>query len=113
MRGAEWTYVPIDVLPFTSSSDTTGEGVKVTKEQKIYREQELRKARRKVRDTIEGWAKMFRGEGGKDYFEVGKVVKEEGWLEKLPVPTLCERAEKGRPKPKETARDAGAAHRGS
>lgn len=108
LRGAEWTYVPIDVPAFDELN-----GVKVAAAQKIYREQELRKARRKVNETLEGWAKMFRGEKGKDYFEVGRVVREEGWREKLPMPTLCARAEKGRPKPKEGAKDPGQAHRGS
>lgn len=107
LRGAEWTYVPTDVPPYEEA-----EGMKVPAAQKIYREQELRKARRKVRDTLEGWAKMFRGEGGKDYFEVGKVKREEGWEKTRPMPTLCAQAEKGRPKPKEAAKDPGEAHRG-
>ncbi|KAK3725355.1 hypothetical protein LTR37_000325 [Vermiconidia calcicola] len=107
LRGAEWTYVPIDIPRF----DEEG-GTKVLPEQKKRREVELRKARRKVRDTVEGWQGMFRGEGGKDYFEVGRVVREEGWLEKSPKKGLCERAEKGRPKPKDKAKDAGAAYRG-
>jgi hypothetical protein len=103
LRGAEWTYVPNDVPSFEE---------KATAEQKVYREKELRKARKKVTDTIEGWASMFRGEGGKDYFEVGHVLREDGWLEKLPIKPLCERAEKGRPKPKDKAKDAGQAYRG-
>lgn len=89
------------------------DGIKVQAGQKLYREQELRKARKQVRETIEGWRKMFAGDGGKDYFEVGKVVREEGWLEKLPLRKLCARAEKGRPKPKEKGKDTGAAYRGS
>ena len=107
LRGVEWTYVPTDVLRFDEL-----EGVKPGAAQKIHREQELRKARGKVRETLEGWAKMFRGEGGKDYFEVGQVVRSVGWEESMPFPTLCARAEKGRPKPQEGAQDPGAAHRG-
>lgn len=108
LRGAEWTYVPIDVPPFDEL-----DGVKVQAGQKIHREQELRKARKQVEATIEGWAKMFRGDGGKEYFEVGKVKREEGWLERLPRRRLCAQAERGRPKPKDSAKDPGAAHRGS
>lgn len=105
LRGAEWTYIPQDV-PEVGAEGLTGE-------QKNYRSQEVRKAQKMVRDTIEGWAKMFRGEQGKDYFEVGQVVREEGWLEKLPKRGLCAQAEKGRPKTsKKKAKDAGAEHRG-
>lgn len=108
MRGAEWTYVPTDVVPFDHP-----DGVKATAEQKVRREQELRKARNKVQATIEGWAKMFRGDKQQDYFEVGTVVREDEWLDKLPRRTLCAQAEKGRPKPKEKAKDAGEKFRGS
>jgi predicted heme/steroid binding protein len=108
LRGAEWTYVPLDVPPFDEM-----DGVKVQAGQKVYREQELRKARKQVKETLEGWRKMFSGEGGKDYFEVGKVVRDDGWLEKLPKRKLCARAEKGRPKPKEKGKDTGAAYRSS
>jgi hypothetical protein len=63
--------------------------------------QELRKARKQMRDGLENWHKMFRGEKGKKYFKVGEVVREEGWLEKLPRRELCAQAEKGRPVRKE------------
>lgn len=105
LRGAEWTYIPQDV-PAPGTEGLTGE-------EKNYRAQEVRKAQKMVRDTIDGWAKMFRGEQGKDYFEVGKVVREEGWLERLEPRGLCAQAENGRPKSKrQKARDAGAEHRG-
>ncbi|KAI9709113.1 MAG: hypothetical protein M1820_003559 [Bogoriella megaspora] len=59
---------------------------------------ETEEAKQKVRDVIEGWGKMFRGEKGKkEYFEVGKVKREPGWLERLPKRELCERAAKVRP----------------
>ena len=103
LRGAEWTYVPVDVPGFEEKD--------VTKEQKKIREQELRKARKKVKETLDGWTKMFTGAGGKDYFEVGTVKREEGWLEKLPKRTLCAQAQKSRPKPKAAGKDAGAAYR--
>lgn len=104
IRGAEWTYVSADVPAFDEPA---------TGAQKSHREQELRKARKQVQATIEGWQKMFRGEGGKDYFEVGEVLREDGWLEKLPKRELCAQAQKARPKPKAAANDAGAAYRGS
>jgi hypothetical protein len=64
---------------------------------KIRREQEYRQARKKVRETLEGWHVLFRGDKGKPYFRVGEVVREEGWLEKLEPRQLCETARKGRP----------------
>lgn len=105
MRGAEWTYIPKDVPHFHEPG--------VTGEMKSIREQEVRKAKRQVKDTIAGWQELFRGEKGKDYFEVGTVLREEGWLEKLPKRDLCEPAEKGRPKQRKEgkAQDAGAAYR--
>ncbi|KAL1582376.1 hypothetical protein WHR41_08878 [Cladosporium halotolerans] len=103
LRGAEWTYVSVDVPGF--------EEKEVTPEQKKLREQELRNARKKVKDTIEGWSKMFRGAGGKDYFEVGTVKREPDWLEKTPKRGLCAQAQKNRPKPKTAGKDAGAAYR--
>ena len=56
---------------------------------------------------------MFSGEAGKDYFEVGTVKREPGWLEKLPKRKLCAQAQKARPKPKGAGQDAGAAYRGA
>lgn len=103
LRGAEWTYVSVDVPGFEEKD--------VTPEQKKLREQELRNARKKVKDTIEGWSKMFRGAGGKDYFEVGTVKREPDWLEKTPKRGLCAQAQKNRPKPKTAGKDAGAAYR--
>lgn len=100
--------MPLDVPEFDEM-----DGVKVSGAQKSLREQQLRQARKQVHATIEGWGKMFRGEGGKDYFEVGKVKREEGWLEKLPKRKLCAQAQKSRPKSSKAApKDAGEAYRG-
>lgn len=105
LRGAEWTYIPMDVPDF-DEPDVSGA-------QKTIREQEVRRAKKAVHATIEGWSKMFRGDGGKDYFEVGKVKREEGWLERLPRRKLCAQAQKGRPKSStNAAKDAGAEYRG-
>ncbi|OQN96211.1 hypothetical protein B0A48_17718 [Cryoendolithus antarcticus] len=95
LRGAEWTYIPLDVI---SPEQEKEDGVKLTGEQKRYREQEVRKAKRKVKETLEGWAKMFRGEGGKGYFEAGRVDRDPAWIKLLPQRQLCAQAQKGRPK---------------
>ncbi|KAI7722465.1 hypothetical protein D0864_16675 [Hortaea werneckii] len=143
LRGVEWTYVPVGIPRFGEEEEGEGEGEvgqgmqgegdgkgrggeeeevgrkdkkvkkRVSPELKSQREQALRQARKQVKATIEGWGKMFRGETGKGYFEVGKVVREEGWLERLPRREICAQAERGRPKGKEgSGRDAGAAYRG-
>ncbi|RMZ08417.1 hypothetical protein D0860_04684 [Hortaea werneckii] len=140
LRGVEWTFVPRGIPRFGEEEEGGGDGEgeegdgegrggeeeeeevgrkdkkkgkkRVSPELKSQREQALRQARKQVQATIEGWGKMFRGETGKGYFEVGKVLREEGWLEKLPRREICAQAERGRPKGKEgTGRDAGAAYR--
>jgi hypothetical protein len=58
---------------------------------------ELRMARKSVKEGLEGWHKLFRGDKGKPYKKVGEVVREEGWLGKLPRRELCEQAVKQRP----------------
>lgn len=63
------------------------------------RESEWRVARQMVVDTVEGWERLFDGGKGGAYFRVGKVVREEGWEERLgPVRELCEKARRGRVK---------------
>jgi predicted heme/steroid binding protein len=84
-RGAELTYIPVD-------DDKPSKA-----EAKLRRERDTRFAKKRVQDTIEGWSRMFKGEAGKNYFEVGRVKREEGWLEKLPKRELCEQAQKQRP----------------
>ncbi|KAI6911910.1 hypothetical protein KC318_g1655 [Hortaea werneckii] len=142
LRGVEWTYVPVWIPRYGEEEgegqgeegereregkegDGDGDGdagegrrggekkkKKISPELKSQREQALRQARKQVQATIDGWGKMFRGETGKGYFEVGKVVREEGWLEKLPRREICAQAERGRPKGKGNGKDAGAAYRG-
>ncbi|KAI7230162.1 hypothetical protein KC330_g7089 [Hortaea werneckii] len=130
LRGVEWTYVPAWIPRYGEEAEGEEEGdgdgdagegrrggekkkkKKVSPELKSQREQALRQARKQVQATIDGWGKMFRGETGKGYFEVGKVVREEGWLEKLPRREICAQAERGRPKGKGNGKDAGAAYRG-
>ncbi|KAJ9664074.1 hypothetical protein H2201_005314 [Coniosporium apollinis] len=92
LRGVEEMFIPVDAP----------EAPELTKaELKNRRARDMKVARRKVRETLEGWAKTFRGESGRPYFLVGEIVREEGWLEKLPRRELCEAAKKSRPKRKQ------------
>lgn len=111
LRGVELTYMPRDKDedPLTPGEELGPDGElrraggkkgTVKAEEKVRRERELRLAKKKVQETVEGWAQMFRGEGGKPYFKVGEMAREEGWLEKLPPRELCDRAKKTRPKRK-------------
>ena len=100
MRGVEMMYVPKDPEDAAEVEGENGElrrkgGAKgtVKAELKKRRERDFRLAKKKVADTIEGWATIFRGDGGKPYFKVGEVAREPGWLEKLPQRTLCRRAQ--------------------
>ena len=111
LRGVEEMFIPKDPDPTSgpapasqsSSSSSSDEkekkdGKPLTKAQlKIRREQELRIARKKVVEGLENWHMLFRGDKGKPYHKVGEVVREKGWLEKLPRRTLCQHAEDSRP----------------
>lgn len=83
-------YIPIDT-PESAAQPLS------KAERKNRHAQELRAARKKVREGLEHWHVLFRGDKGKPYFKAGEVVREKGWLEKLPKRKLCEQAEKGRP----------------
>lgn len=107
LRGVEMMYVPIDDDDAAEVEGENGElkrkgGAKgtVKSEIKTRRERELRLARKKVADTLDGWSQMFRGDGGKAYFKVGDVARAPGWMDKLPFPELCDRAKGLRPKRK-------------
>jgi predicted heme/steroid binding protein len=93
IRGVEWTFVPVDVPRYEEMADQWME-----EEQRVYRREMLEKGKEGVDDTIRHWAKMFRGETGKDYFEVGHVKRNRQLMLQQPVPTLCQPAEKKRPK---------------
>ncbi|KAH3954538.1 hypothetical protein HBH98_073470 [Parastagonospora nodorum] len=102
LRGAEWTYMPIDP---ELKDDATPEVIEKAKsrkpltpgEEKNRRAQELRQAKKQVVAGLENWHKLFRGDRGKPYRKVGEVVRPEGWLEKMPVRKLCDQAQKSRP----------------
>jgi predicted heme/steroid binding protein len=99
LRGVEEMYIPIDPEPGTPEADKVLEREKkLTKaERKNRHAKELREAKKKIKEGIEHWAKLFRGDKGKPYHKVGTVVREDGWLEKLPKRELCEAARKNRP----------------
>jgi len=93
LRGVEQMYIP---------TDDPNEKPLTKGQLKIRREREMRVAKKAVFDGIDGWAKVFRGETGRPYFHVGQIVREDGWLEKLPPHPLCKTAEEGRAVRKET-----------
>ncbi|KAF2845932.1 cytochrome b5 [Plenodomus tracheiphilus IPT5] len=102
LRGVEWTYMPIDPEEKDSATPDDIAKAKTRKqltsaERKNRQAQELRAARKQVREGLENWHKLFRGDKGKPYFKVGEVRREEGWLERLPKRELCEQARKARP----------------
>jgi len=67
-----------------------------SKEMKIMREQEKRKAKQKVHEALKHWVDFFGN--SKKYTRVGEVRREMGWETKGPAPTLCARAQEGRSK---------------
>lgn len=100
LRGVEEMYIPID--PPQPTQDP-GQGKVWRKKElskaevKIRHARELRKARKEVKDGLEHWHVLFRGDKAKPYFKVGEVEREQGWLEKLPKRELCAEAKKSRP----------------
>lgn len=113
LRGVEQMYLPLEPWEKPPADDASDdEKAKHATLEKRAREkrkmmskgdlknrsaQELRKARQSVKDGLEHWHQLFRGDKGKAYRQVGEVKREKGWLQKLPKRTLCEQAEKGRP----------------
>ncbi|KAI8932817.1 hypothetical protein NX059_010303 [Plenodomus lindquistii] len=102
LRGAEYTFMPIDPEEKDTATPEDKEKARHRKkltsaERKNRHAQELRHARKQVRDALENWHRLFRGDKGKPYFKVGEVRREEGWLDNVPRRELCEQARKGRP----------------
>ena len=78
-------------MPFDEEEEVVSSKVR-----KVRRERDLRVARRKVEEAVEGWRRLFDGGKGGRYFWVGRVVgREEGVGE---VRALCRAAREGRPK---------------
>lgn len=88
MRGVEEMYIPVDEVEDDAKLSSG--------EIKTRRERDMRVAKQKVKEGLEGWEKLFNGVTGKNYFKVGEVVREKGWLEKLPRRELCETAKQKR-----------------
>jgi len=78
LRGVEKMYIP--------KSPSGNENEEISDE-------ERETALGKVREVVEHWQKVFSGQTGKAYFEVGRVVKEKNWEVKEPMRKLCDRAE--------------------
>jgi len=112
LRGVEYAFMPVDPeekAASSSSSATPEERERVaaaaaarrapltSAQRKNRHAQELRHARRQVHDTLENWHRLFRGDKGKPYFQVGHVRRPEGWLDNVPQRELCAQAEKARP----------------
>ncbi|KAK8210497.1 hypothetical protein IWZ01DRAFT_503318 [Phyllosticta capitalensis] len=100
LRGVEEMYMPVDEEEgsTTSTTPSTTPNPSLTPAQrKIQRQADLRQARKRVAEAVNGWARVFSGETGKEYVAVGRVVRPEGWLDDVPVPELCEKARKQRP----------------
>jgi predicted heme/steroid binding protein len=84
LRGAEEIYLPIEDLDEDLSSG----------ERKKRAEKERREAKRKVIGEVQNWENFYKN--SKKYFEVGKIVGVD--TASGPAPTLCDVAQKGRPK---------------
>ncbi|KAF9878897.1 cytochrome b5-like Heme/Steroid binding domain-containing protein [Colletotrichum karsti] len=90
MRGVEDMFLPLD--------DPEVDRHWTYDEMRALQERELAEARDKVHQTLKHWVDFF-GKSDK-YMKVGRVVREEGWLEKSKPPKLCDQAAKGRVKRK-------------
>ncbi|KAH8728176.1 hypothetical protein GQ44DRAFT_610221 [Phaeosphaeriaceae sp. PMI808] len=102
LRGVEQMFMPVDPELKEGATEEEKEKAKTRKplgkgEMKNRHAQELRMARKQVKEGLENWHKLFRGDKGKPYFKVGEVKREAGWLEKMPKRKLCEQGEKSRP----------------
>ncbi|OJD30176.1 cytochrome b5-like heme steroid binding domain-containing protein [Diplodia corticola] len=93
LRGAEDMYIPTDVPEEAESELSLSPADRDARDAR-----ERAEARRKVDDVVAGWAHVFAGGTGKEYLAVGRIVREEGWLERLPRRELCEKAAGLRPK---------------
>lgn len=88
MRGIEEMYLPID--------DPEIDAQWTTAEMAAMKEKEMEEAKARVHSEFKRWVDFFAN--SPKYHKVGYVVREEGWLEKLPKSELCARAAKGRRK---------------
>jgi predicted heme/steroid binding protein len=94
LRGVEWMFVPVDVPTYEEKSDAQLESSLMRE----YRAEKVTRGKAEVEGTLKHWAKVFRGETGKDYFEIGYVDRKSGYWAQKPARKLCANAEKKRPK---------------
>lgn len=89
LRGVETMFVAPDLLQAGSEGQP-----EQRRQRKLRREQELRLAHRRVRESIDGWRKMFDGGKGGAYFWRGTIDRgaDSGWPGWGEVKPLCERA---------------------
>ncbi|KAF4624449.1 hypothetical protein G7Y89_g13725 [Cudoniella acicularis] len=87
LRGAELTYIPKD--------NEEVDKLYTKAELKIAKEQERRKAKQEAYKALKHWVDFF--EKSPKYTKIGRVKREKGWETKGPAPTLCKKAEEGRP----------------
>ncbi|KUJ21610.1 cytochrome b5 [Mollisia scopiformis] len=87
MRGVEEMFIPLD--------NAEVDALYSRGELKVLREQERRNARKEVDKALRHWVDFFAGSG--KYPRVGYVKREKGWETKGLKPTLCKRAQEGRP----------------
>ncbi|EME85560.1 uncharacterized protein MYCFIDRAFT_150623 [Pseudocercospora fijiensis CIRAD86] len=92
-RGAEWTFIPTDVPRFDETGDE-----ELSDQMREYRYEMVGKALEETEKAMQHWQKVFRGDTGKDYFEIGKISRNWDDIAAKPMIPLCESAEKKRPK---------------
>lgn len=95
MRGVEEMFIPLD--------DEEVDALYTKEELEVVKKRERKVARRKVDEALRHWVDFFAKSN--KYHKVGEVKREKGWETKGPAPTLCPRAQEGRPKSR--ARPAG------
>lgn len=86
MRGVEEMFLPLE--------DSEANAHFSKEELAELREEEMRAARKKVREALAHWAGFFAKSD--KYRPVGSVKRERDWLKNVPRRDLCEVAQKGR-----------------
>ena len=86
MRGVEEMFLPLE--------DSAANAHFSKEELAEMRKEEMRTARKKVKDALGHWVDFFAKND--KYRKVGTVKREKGWLKELPRRDLCEAAQKGR-----------------
>ncbi|KAG5925030.1 hypothetical protein E4U42_004481 [Claviceps africana] len=88
LRGVEDMFLPLD--------DPDVDKAWTAAEMEALRAEEMAMAREKAHGALKHWVDFFANSN--KYTKVGRVKREEGWLEKLPPRKLCAQAQRGRTK---------------